>query len=88
MRNKFIFWDSVRHKRIIEYSRYLLVHYFAGGAAAFDDGSHGGRLPCIASDIRGNGDLIVDGVGGYLKEPEDVDGLAEVIAVLAADQKS
>lgn len=33
-------------------------------------------LPCVVSKIRGNVDLIEDGVGGYLCEPDDVDGFA------------
>jgi glycosyltransferase involved in cell wall biosynthesis len=40
-------------------------------------------LPCIASKIRGNTDLIEEGKGGYLRSPEDIEGLAEVINTLA-----
>ena len=36
-------------------------------------------LPCIASKIRGNMDLIVDGEGGYLCSSTDVDVFAETI---------
>ena len=42
-------------------------------------------LPCVASKIRGNVDLIEDGVGGYLRAPNDVDGFAEAISKLASD---
>ncbi len=42
-------------------------------------------LPCVASKIRGNVDLIQDGVGGYLRAPDDVDGFAEAIAAIACD---
>jgi len=40
-------------------------------------------LPCVASKIRGNTDLIEDGIGGFLREPEDIDGFAEAINKLA-----
>lgn len=36
-------------------------------------------LPVICSRIRGNTDLIEDGKGGYLVEPDDVDGFASSI---------
>ncbi|MFJ7974811.1 glycosyltransferase family 4 protein [Peribacillus sp. NPDC096379] len=36
-------------------------------------------LPIIASEIRGNTDLIENGVGGYLLHPEDIDGFAASI---------
>lgn len=42
-------------------------------------------LPCIVSKIRGNIDLIVDGKGGYLCDPEDINGFAKAINALAAD---
>lgn len=44
-------------------------------------------LPCIASKIRGNTDLLEDGVGGYLMNPNDVDGIADKIRVLSVDRK-
>ena len=30
-------------------------------------------LPCVVSKVRGNRDLIDDGLGGYLAEPRDID---------------
>ncbi|MBQ1934778.1 MAG: glycosyltransferase family 4 protein [Clostridia bacterium] len=42
-------------------------------------------LPCVASKIRGNVDLIEDGVGGYLRAPNDVDGFAEAILKIVSD---
>ena len=36
-------------------------------------------LPIVCSCIRGNTDLIVDGKGGYLVAPRDVDGFAHAI---------
>lgn len=30
-------------------------------------------LPCVVSDVRGNRDLIVDGKGGFVAEPMDID---------------
>jgi len=43
-------------------------------------------LPCVASEIRGNIDLIEDGKGGYLRHPEDIVGLADVINRIANDK--
>lgn len=40
-------------------------------------------LPCVASAIRGNVDLIEDGKGGYLRPSTDVDGFAEAIRNIA-----
>lgn len=42
-------------------------------------------LPCIASRIRGNVDLLEDGKGGYLCGPINVDAYAESISKLAED---
>ena len=36
-------------------------------------------LPCVASKIRGNVDLIDEGKGGYLFDPTDVDGFVKGI---------
>lgn len=44
-------------------------------------------LPCVASSIRGNIDLIEDGKGGCLCRPDDVAGFAEKIIQLLADSK-
>jgi len=43
-------------------------------------------LPCIASKIRGNIDLIEDGIGGYLVCPTDTEGFSERINELAANR--
>lgn len=37
-------------------------------------------LPCIVSDIRGNSDLINNGIGGYLVKPDDVNGFSAAIS--------
>lgn len=42
-------------------------------------------LPIICSDIRGNTDLIEDGKGGYLVNPNDIDGFAKFIKKLIED---
>lgn len=44
-------------------------------------------LPCIASKIRGNSDLISDGVGGFLCNPTDVAAFAHAITVLTKDRE-
>ncbi len=43
-------------------------------------------LPCVASKVRGNADLIAQGKGGYLREPLDAEGFAEDIWRLLADE--
>ena len=43
-------------------------------------------LPCIASKIRGNIDLIENGKGGYLYEPDDINGFAEGIKSLISQE--
>ena len=44
-------------------------------------------LPCIASNIRGNIDLIAEGKGGFLCTPTDSDAFAGAINALAADDQ-
>lgn len=43
-------------------------------------------LPCLASNIRGNNDLIIHGENGYLFKPTDVLGFSEGLNKLAADR--
>ncbi|NLI20722.1 MAG: glycosyltransferase family 4 protein [Clostridiales bacterium] len=42
-------------------------------------------LPCVASRVRGNADLIVPGEGGYLCAPGDADAMAGHIRTLLSD---
>lgn len=44
-------------------------------------------LPIVASKIRGNVDLIQNGVGGFLYEPRDCEGFADGLSKLFADTK-
>lgn len=44
-------------------------------------------LPIVASEIRGNTDLIENGVGGYLLNPEDICGFAEMIQRMVKDKE-
>lgn len=39
-------------------------------------------LPCVVSNVRGNADLIEQGVGGMLRNARDASGFAEDIALL------
>lgn len=43
-------------------------------------------LPIICSSIRGNNDLIENGVGGYTINPEDVDGFASSIEQIISNR--
>lgn len=45
-------------------------------------------LPVVCSNIRGNSDLIENGKGGYLVDPEDIDGFANYISAMIADSRS
>lgn len=42
-------------------------------------------LPCVASKIRGNVDLLDEGKGGYLREVTDVTGFSECLTKLVND---
>ena len=44
-------------------------------------------LPCVVSNVRGNRDLLSEGDGGYLADPDDVDTFAVRIAELIKDEK-
>lgn len=44
-------------------------------------------LPIVCSAIRGNVDLVSDGVGGYLHDPCDVIGFAHSIEKLICDEE-
>ncbi|MGE4284011.1 MAG: glycosyltransferase family 4 protein [Clostridia bacterium] len=44
-------------------------------------------LPVICSIIRGNTDLIHEGKGGYLVEPNDIDGFASAIRKIISNQE-
>lgn len=42
-------------------------------------------LPIVCSAVRGNVDLVKDGIGGFLHDPDDVDGFAKSIERLIVD---
>lgn len=44
-------------------------------------------LPCVASAIRGNVDLIENGKGGFLCDPDDVYGFAKAISDISASKE-
>jgi len=44
-------------------------------------------LPCIVSNIRGNVDLIENGKGGFLFNPEDSQKISEKLKILADDKE-
>ena len=43
-------------------------------------------LPCVVSKIRGNVDLIENGVGGYLCNPNDAQDFSDALAKLTVDE--
>jgi glycosyltransferase involved in cell wall biosynthesis len=43
-------------------------------------------LPCVFSKIRGNIDLIEDGIGGYMVNPDDYNGFANAILKLIKEK--
>lgn len=43
-------------------------------------------IPCVVSKIRGNVDLIEEGKGGFLREPDDIDGFAQAISIISVDK--
>lgn len=43
-------------------------------------------VPVVASQVRGNTDLVADGVNGFLCSPKDVSGFAEKISILMQDR--
>lgn len=44
-------------------------------------------VPCVVSNVRGNRDLIVDGKGGFVVEPDDADAFCAEIAQILQDEE-
>jgi len=65
---------------------YLLPSYREGLSRSLME-AMGAGLPCIVSEIRGNVDLIQEGVDGFLRAPNDSEGFAEAINILASDKE-
>jgi glycosyltransferase involved in cell wall biosynthesis len=55
----------------------------AFGIAAVEASASG--LPVVAARVGGLADIVDDGTTGYLVQPDDVDGLADVLARLVGD---
>ncbi len=64
---------------------YVFPSYQEGLPVALMEAMAAG-LPIICSAIRGNTDLIVDGKGGFLVEPDDIDGFTEAIKKSLKDE--
>jgi len=64
-----------------------LVNYLSEGMsnALLEAMAH--ALPCIATDIPGNNNLVTHGENGLLVQLDDVQGLASAIVSLARDQE-
>ncbi|WP_271400414.1 glycosyltransferase family 4 protein [Salinicoccus roseus] len=65
---------------------FLFTTYQEGLPRSMMEGMAAG-LPCVASRVRGNIDLIEEGKSGYLCEPVDVQGFSEAINTLANDKE-
>ena len=65
---------------------FLLPSYREGLSASMLEGMCAG-LPMVCSDIRGNRDLIQNGVGGYLVKPGDAGGFAACVMKLAGNEQ-
>lgn len=63
---------------------YAFPSYREGLSVALMEAMASG-LPLIASKIRGNIDIVKDGINGYLLDPDDVRGWAEKIQCLKDD---
>lgn len=64
---------------------YVMPSYREGLSVALMEAMASG-LPCVASRIRGNVDLIEDGKGGYLCEPSNVQAFSSAIKKVYADK--
>ncbi|MGC8778914.1 MAG: glycosyltransferase family 4 protein [Candidatus Caldatribacteriaceae bacterium] len=63
----------------------VLVSRHEGLPRALLEGMASGK-PLIATDVRGNRDLVEDGVNGFLATPGDVQALVEALGELIASQ--
>lgn len=65
---------------------YVFPSYQEGLSVALMQAMAAG-LPVVASDIRGNVDCIINGIGGITASPTDVDGMGNAIITLKNDSK-
>lgn len=72
-------------KEILSVSDVFLFTTFQEGLPRSMMEAMSSGLPCIASKIRGNVDLIENGEGGYLVAPGNSKGFSEAINVLSRD---
>jgi glycosyltransferase involved in cell wall biosynthesis len=72
-------------KELYEMSDCFVMPSFREGLSRSVMEAMASGLPCVASKIRGNVDLIEEGKGGYLCSPTDVDGFEDAINLLAED---
>lgn len=73
-------------KNLIKFSHlFVFPSYREGLSVSVMEAMAMGK-PVIASNIRGNNDLIDDGDGGYLFDPTDVDKLANLVSMLSKSQ--
>lgn len=64
---------------------FLLPSYREGLSRSLMEAMSAG-LPCVVSKIRGNVDLIEHGKGGFLHDPDDSGGIAEVLNIIVTNQ--
>jgi L-malate glycosyltransferase len=82
LENHFIFHNYVTTEKLLELYQnatlYVLPSYYEGLPTSLLEALSCG-LPCIATDVAGNNELIIDGVNGILVPPHDPKKLAIAI---------
>lgn len=69
-------------RNLLKYSDIFVFPSFREGLSVSVMEAMAMGKPVLVSKIRGNSDLIVDGKGGYLFNPQDADNLANLISIM------
>ena len=83
---RFAFWDlgTTSQKYPLASDIFVFPSYREGLPVSVMEAMCAG-LPIVCSAVRGNVDLVKDGIGGFLHDPDDVDGFAKSIERLIVD---